>query len=174
MKPKMYEIHCHECDSDWMIQCETIIHAQTESMIKDKILEGGFFTRKCSKCGALIAFYYPFLYCDAKAKYLLVIAKEDAKWIEKLNQLEEYRDYKKRFVLDEMQLKEKIKIFDAGLEDEGISLLKEKMKNLYHTLIFDAYENHILWFQSEKGPIGVEDRFYQHYHTSNEKFIYID
>lgn len=173
MKPKMYEMHCSKCNSDWMIQCETIVHAQSERMLKDKILEGGFFTRKCSECGELITMYYPFLYCDMKQKYLIALSKLDSKWVQKMNELDEYKDFKKRVVLDEIHLQEKIRIFDAGLEDETIELIKERMKNMYHTLVFEALENDCLWFRSEKGPIGVEMRFYQPFHTNTKEFIYI-
>lgn len=161
MKSKMYEIHCDHCDSEWMVKCETIVHAQNEKSLKSRILEESFFTRKCSKCGKLISFYYPFLYCDMEKKYLIALADEHTKWIEELDKLDQYHDFNKRMVTNEWELKEKINIFDAGLSDYGIASIKERLKHLYSTFYFqERDENGLLWFHSDKGMIAVEERFY--------------
>lgn len=174
MKTKMYEVVCPECGCQWMIPCETLVHAQNESALRERIIERSFFTRKCSKCGKMITFYYPFLYCDMKEKFLIALASEDTKWVHDLDALEQYKDFRKRLVIDEVQLREKILIFENHLEDEGIALIKNKLRDKYQTFHFDGLdENGLLWFTSDKGPVGVEKRFYQPMSTNSKKFIYV-
>lgn len=173
MKTKMYEVVCSKCGCKWMIPCETLVHAQNESSLRKRILEGSFFTRKCSKCGKLMTFYYPFLYCDMKNKFLIALANEDVKWVQELDELEQYVLFRKRLVIDESQLIEKIRIFEHHLEDEGIALIKERLKEMYQSIHFESEEDGLLWFRTEKGPVGVEKRFYHPLNTNATKFIYV-
>lgn len=174
MKSKLYEIRCAHCDSVWMVKCETIVHAKNEKKIKEKILEESFFTRKCSKCGELITFYYPFLYCDMERKYLIALADENTKWIEELEKLEQYEHFKKRIVMNAWELKEKINIFDSGLSDYSIAAMKEKLKHVYATFYFqEKDDNGLLWFVSDKGPIAIEERFYIESFSEDKHFIHI-
>ncbi|NCC54522.1 MAG: hypothetical protein EOM11_03435 [Erysipelotrichia bacterium] len=174
MKSKMYEIQCSKCESIWAIKCESVVHAENEKSLKKLILEEAFFTRKCSKCGELMTFYYPFLYCDLKRKFLIaLIVDEETSWIKELDELEIYHHFHKRIVYNEKQLKEKILIYEFGLLDEGIEQIKERLKNKYEQVYFESADDDLLWFESEKGPIGVERRFYQMIDSGAERFIHI-
>lgn len=174
MKSKLYEIKCPKCEHIWMVKCESVVHAENERSLRKLILEEAFFTRKCSQCDTLITFYYPFLYCDLKLHFLLaLIVDKEANWIDELNELDIYRSFKKRIVHNEKELKEKILIFENQLEDAGIEKIKTQLKNKYHSIYFESADDEILWFESEKGPVGVERRFYQYEFTDNDKFICI-
>lgn len=168
----MYEIKCPNCESVWMVKCESVVHAENEKSLKKMILEEAFFTRKCSKCGELITFYYPFLYCDLKRKFLIaLIVDKDANWIKELDELEMYKAFNKRIVHNEKELKEKILIYEYGLEDESIQIIKKQLKNKYKHIYFEQADDSLLWFESENGPIGVERRFYKMTNTKIVKFV---
>lgn len=173
MNSKLYEIKCPKCDSVWMVKCESVIHAENEKTLKKLIIEEAFFTRKCSKCGELITFYYPFLYCDIKRKFLVaLVVDEEANWLNELDEIEIYKEFKKRMVHNGKELKEKILIYEYGLDDEGIDLIKQQLESNYQFLYFESADNEFLWFESERGPIGVERRFYNNIETRKGHFVY--
>lgn len=160
MNTKLYDIKCPQCDSVWSVKGESVIHAQNEKMARDAIMKNAFFTRKCSKCGTLIQFRYPFLYCDPKLHFLIALDDQQGKWIETLNEVNQYKKYIKRIVFTEIELKEKIAIFEAGLNDASIAVVKQKLKGRYQSFRFESLHNEVLWFLSEKGMVGIEKRFY--------------
>ncbi len=174
MNTKRYEITCHECASTWSVMCESVIHAQHEEKAKEAIMEGAFFTRKCSHCGALITFHYPFLYCDPKLRLLIAFDDGQGKWIRALNEIAQYKQFTKRIVHTEMELREKIAVFEHSLSDESVSLMKQKLKDRYTHFHFDSEQNDVLWFISDKGPIGVEKRFYVPCDVPKGDFQYIE
>lgn len=173
MNSKLYEIRCPKCNSVWMVKCESVIHAENEKTLKKLIIEEAFFTRKCSKCDELITFYYPFLYCDIKRKFLIALAVDkEASWLNELDELEIYKEFRKRIVHNGKQLKEKILIYEYGFDDEGIDLIKKQLEDKYRYFYFESADKEFLWFDSERGPIGVERRFYKNIETRKGKFIY--
>lgn len=170
----MYEIKCPKCESVWMVKCESIVHSENEKSLKQLILEEAFFTRKCSQCDEFITFYYPFLYFDLKRHFLIALVVDDEiNWINELDALDMYKAFNKRIVYNGKQLKEKILIFENKLYDEGIQKIKTQLMNKYNEIYFDCLEDEILWFQSDKGLIGVEKRFYRDDYLRHNKFVHI-
>lgn len=173
MNSRLYEIRCPKCDSVWMIKCESVVHAENEKTLKKLIIDEAFFTRKCSKCNELITFYYPFLYCDIKRKFLIaLIVDDEVSWLNELDKVDVYKDFKKRIVHNGKELKEKILIYEYGFDDEGIEVIKKQLDKKYQYLRFESADHEFIWFESEKGPIGVEQKFYKKTPSRKENFIY--
>lgn len=171
MKSKMFEVHCTKCDSIWMIKAESIVHAQSEKDLRNKILLQAFFTRKCSKCDSLLTFYYPFLYCDSENYFMIALCEQEAQWIKDIEKLPQYDAFDKRIVDSEVALKEMILIFENGLSDLSVLEMKEMLYEKYGQLQLEDIDDHYFWFQSDRGTIGISKAYYQIKKVYNKKFI---
>lgn len=171
MKSKMYQVRCEKCESEWMIKVESIIHAQSESMAREMLLEEAFFSRKCSRCGHVMTIYYPFLYIDSKQCFLLTLCDKEAQWLKEIESLEKYATFQKRIVQNQVVLKECILIFEQGLDDRSIALMKASLQDKYTYLMFESSDINYLWFQSNNGPVGIERKYYQELYSKDTAFI---
>ena len=86
--------------------------------LRDKILDGSLFTWNCPSCGAANLASYPFLYHDAGQKLMLVLTNA-ALGADSLPD-----GYTGRIVRSVGDLVEKVKIFDAGLDDIVVEMVK--------------------------------------------------
>lgn len=97
----------------------------TDRSLRDAILEETLFLWQCSACGYEVSLSYPCLYQDAIRKFLLYVQPEDAP-DDLLPQLPlaGLEHLRKRCVSDVEELKEKLLIFEADLNDYAIELVK--------------------------------------------------
>ncbi len=144
MKTKIFEITCPGCQSTWAIQAPALVNGELEKGIKQKILQEAFFNRKCSNCGNIIKFYYPFVYQDPKHKVLITIDIDDV-------QMDDYRLYA---VKNEPELIELIKILDDDEMLEHINLIKEKL--VYKYCYYNGKDKEYYFFETDKGLIAIQ------------------
>ena len=86
--------------------------------LKDKVMDGSLFLLKCPQCGAPCLAEGPLVYHDPEAKILVVFSETT------LNASQTPEGYTCRRVEDVGSLIEKVKIFDAGLDDVAIEICK--------------------------------------------------
>lgn len=107
-----------------------LISANTvdEPDIREAVLNETIFRWKCKKCGFTTRFHHPFLYNDIENKFMVyyIPQVERPKVVDqKLEaQYADLRDIKKRIVPDINTMKEKIILFEQGLDDMAMELTK--------------------------------------------------
>lgn len=166
MKPVLVEIHCPSCSWHTHIPCETLVIEELEPRYKQQILEDKMFHYICPCCKASIQYLLTFTYMSKKGSYLLIL-KPDTSSFDIHLPFKDVYTYK-RFVHTVEQLKEKIRIFDDGLHDYAIELLKYQIKEkrkIEHIVYYDRDKTtHTLWFQiiqeTSLNLIGVEEAYY--------------
>lgn len=125
------EISCPHCGAAVKTEMWAGISAQENPELRNKVLSETMFDWKCPECGYAARFLYPCLYHDKNLKFMVYVAPggcdiklQPPDVCEKFPQLS---GVKKRLVTSPVQLKEKILIFEAGLDDYAVELVKLAM-----------------------------------------------
>lgn len=119
--------HCHASQKGAMW---SIVTASESKGMKNKIINGTAFTRKCKECGESFALFYPMLYDDDVNNALIyytptVIGELEADEAISERRAETVHDpYKIRIVTSADHLREKARIFDVGLDDRIVEIIK--------------------------------------------------
>ena len=122
------------------IKCPTCLEEKTAEIKnvfdrndKELVLGRDMFRFKCAKCGNIIKMLYDCEYIDEEKKFAIVYFSRYSlnKNLEKIKSIFDKisNGYIKRAVFSANELKEKIKIFDAGLDDRAIEICKIIYKN---------------------------------------------
>lgn len=133
---KKQMIACPKCGKEVEINVWDSIDIPYDMEQKEKVLRNTFFKANCDICKITFPIAYKCLYNDMEQKYLIWIAPklEEA-------ELEEIEDYNKkletdnrlrlaqggytyRIVRNDNELREKVLIFDEGLDDRYIETMK--------------------------------------------------
>lgn len=111
---------CGSCGTKGSLDVYDIISADEQPEIRDKVLDGSLFEYVCPHCGAVTPVMYPLLYTDRPGKYMISLREEG-----KENFSQEIMDAMTcRCVYDPSVLKEKILLFDHGMDDRALEILK--------------------------------------------------
>ena len=110
--------HCTKCGAAFSAEVPQSVNVATDPELKEKVRSGELFTWTCPHCGTANLLQIPFLYHDPDAHLMLVLsaAPLGAEGLQ-----EGYTGRQVRSVGD---LVEKIKIFDAGLDDLTVEMCK--------------------------------------------------
>ena len=113
-----YRPHCSRCGEEHALDIPQSVNAATQPELRDRVRNGELFTWTCPHCGTVNLLKVPFLYHDPAEHLMLVLtdAPVNAEGVP-----EGYTGRQVRSVGD---LIEKIKIFDAGLDDVIIEMCK--------------------------------------------------
>ena len=129
------DIVCPHCGESQKYTLYTSISPQDNPDLRNSILDETLFDWRCQRCSYFAAMAYPFLYLDNQGGYAVCLVPGGrGNSIEPTPQLE---NYVKRRVKNLAELKEKILIFDTGLNDAAVEL----MKNALCTIIKRGYGN---------------------------------
>ncbi len=129
-------VNCPKCGKAFEVEQWSAINGEKNPVQKAKLLDGTLFNIKCEGCGKETTIGYPVLYNDTKNKIMIWLVFDD-KEIEHVTdyykssktELSEYnedidKDYRQRIVRDSFRLREKIMIFDSGLDDRIVEIAK--------------------------------------------------
>jgi len=120
--------NCSSCGAEQTIEIYKSINAATDPDLKAKVLSGEAFLWECSKCGKSNLAAYDCLYHDPEQKIMVwMLPFGEPEGPEKdaiMNQTRAMGDYRLRIVNNAGDLMEKVMIFDAGLDDRCIELVK--------------------------------------------------
>jgi len=109
-----------------------MIDPMFDQSIKDKVLSGEIFTFTCPECGFQRRVTYDCLYQEmGKGIYIHLVTSEDS-YMQAVNLYADRDEHSGtvlaseivRIVLSQNQLAEKIRIFDEGLDDRVVEILK--------------------------------------------------
>ena len=112
------QVHCSKCGAEHSAEVPQSVNAATSPELKEKVRSGKLFTWTCPHCGTVNLLQVPFLYHDPDAHLMLVLS---ATPLGAEGMQEGYTGRQVRSVGD---LVEKIKIFDAGLDDLTVEMCK--------------------------------------------------
>ena len=121
---------CPECGYDQKITICPSANVTTDPDMREKVLSGEIFLFTCEKCGYHGFAGYPFVYDDKETNggfliYLEPDCTDREVGIEgDLADQVVYRERPMRLVSDLNSLKEKVFIFEAGLDDRVVELFK--------------------------------------------------
>ena len=129
------EVICPSCGEKFNTALWESLNAYLNPAEKDLLLSGKFFFTVCPKCKAEHPFVYPMLYHDMANAAMVMLALNEENEKIYLNTLKTAEaspimgsmatdGYKFRFVKDQNELREKATIFDCGLDDRVIELIK--------------------------------------------------
>lgn len=157
-------IACPSCGQLHEISVWNSITVCDSPDLKAELLHGSINIFKCPDCGYKALMSTPLLYNDAEKKLMISFSPSDdkqasVKLFEQMkestknsDELEALEGYNLRFVSDYNSLLEKILIYDNGLWDKAIEILKllvlsqEPEKLEQRTCIFGKFENNEIEF----------------------------
>lgn len=123
------EIVCPQCGESCKITLTPGINVADNPEYKEKILNETLFDWTCPRChyGAQMA--YPLVYHDPKEGYMIALFRLGAKG-NKVQAPPAINGIVKRRVKNLAELKEKILIFDNGLDDVAVELVKNALSEI--------------------------------------------
>lgn len=154
----MQPITCPDCGKTNDFSVWRSVNVTVDPSLKGKIQSGEIFHFVCPDCGSEVEVIYPLLYHDMNGKIMIYYAP-DAEAMEAAQKAFEDAGgevgYTKRVVASLFDLQEKIAIFDAGLDDRAVEILKvflgSELQETKPDMVFDD----LLYFNGEDGSKGL-------------------
>ena len=127
---------CRQCGKPFDIEAPEAVNVAENPSLKEQIKDGTLFAKTCPHCGAVNLLRFRMLYHDPDGRLMLWLIPEDSLTPEDRGKLDKsmdllwaslregLQDYTFRRVPDPGALIEKVRIFDAGLEDTAIEMCK--------------------------------------------------
>lgn len=123
---------CARCGERNDVETFTAVNASSSPELKAALLDGSLFVWECPHCGTHNLLRSPLLYHDPAQNLMVWLTYGDRALEEKaaatIGTLDGMDGYVLRFVDDAGSLIEKVKIFDAGLDDMAVELCKHVTK----------------------------------------------
>lgn len=110
------KVSCTKCGTGYDAPVYRSINAGTDPGMKARVMSGELFVSTCPHCGERRLLTYPLIYQDPSQNLLICLSPEPIS-------IEGYQGTARR-VTDVGSLIEKVKIFDAGLDDMSLELAK--------------------------------------------------
>lgn len=125
---EMKKVSCPKCNHDNEVKIFKTVNATTDPQFRETLLAGNLFSFCCESCGYEATLRYPMLYNDMKNRFMVYFIPEiERERITDESLEEEYGelgDVTRRIVGSFNELKEKIHIFESGLDDRAIEIAK--------------------------------------------------
>jgi hypothetical protein len=121
------QIICNRCGKAFPAEGVPVINTEASPELKDKLLSGELFLRECPHCGARNLAKWPLLYHDPAEKAMIWLSDGSADTEASMQAAvagDEFAGYTGRIVDTPGALIEKVKIFDAGLDDIALEMAK--------------------------------------------------
>ncbi len=125
---EMKKISCPKCNHDNEVKIFKTVNATTDPQFREQLLAGKLFGFQCENCGHTATLRYPVLYNDMKNRFMVYYIPEIER--EKItdealeNEYSDLEDITRRIVGSFNELKEKIHIFESGLDDRAVEIAK--------------------------------------------------
>lgn len=207
----MQAIECPVCRTEQTTKIWECVDVTAEPKRKEKLLSDRIFVFRCGKCGHTVPLVYNCLYVDDNAAMMVwmlpeATEKELEEMSEQINAIRKKDDNGKRYMLrvvaNPNELKEKIIIRDAGLDDRICELMKlvyvsqlpaitgdekladEGISEMYMNLTEDGGYCFTVFFESERELVieadkGVYDKLFKDFErlteaNTDDGFVRID
>lgn len=127
-------IACGSCGKDYPVPIHQSVNVQRNPELREALLKGDFFKTVCPDCGFEGDLDYPVTYSDMEHRFIIQYCPtqenlEEAKFamrgqIEALGETFPIDGFKFRIVTSPNKLREKVMIFEDGLDDRVVEMLK--------------------------------------------------
>lgn len=120
-------LKCSSCGRDFPVETVNSVNTEREPEAKDKLLSGELFVRECPHCGTRNLVRFPLLYHNPEEKVMIWLSDASSDTESRMQaavKAEEFEGYTGRIVDTPGQMIEKVKIFDAGLDDIALEMAK--------------------------------------------------
>lgn len=126
---KVIQVKCEKCQETFDFEIYETLNVSTNPELKKEIISKEVFKVHCPKCGELHRINYPMIYADEEKKVLVNLVNrqsklDDLKDLDNIKKTNYLSDYTCRLVVDMHDMVEKILIFEAGLNDRVVEVLK--------------------------------------------------
>lgn len=122
------KVVCPECDESTEATLYTSVNVTNHKELREQALNESLFKWTCKGCGHTARLTYPMLYNDMKKRFMIyLIPGIDHFQLADKSLEEEFKTLKhinKRIVPDFNTFKEKVFIFESGLDDMAVELTK--------------------------------------------------
>ena len=119
---------CRQCGLKQSVRLYERINVREAPELKSEVLDGRLFVWECPQCGTLNLLRYKTLYHDPDARLMVWLTLGDDALEAQIQagsaHLEDLEGYTLRLVRESGDLIEKVKIFEAGLDDIAIEMCK--------------------------------------------------
>lgn len=154
------KITCPQCNQTGEVKLYTSINVTNNKELREKTMNESLFRWTCSGCGYNARITCPVLYNDMKKRFMIyLIPKVEHFQLADKALEEQYKTLKhidKRIVPDFNTFKEKIFIFESGLNDMAVELTKLAISEAVakkHNLK-DVTEGYLSMYNSENNTMG--------------------
>ena len=117
-------VRCRHCDKLYDAGIYTAIDVSSDPDLKEKVRDGSVFVFECPYCGTKSLYGGHLLYLDHEAKQFFSLIPEGFPGGSPVDLDGRYAGYTTRLVRTPGELIEKIGIFDAGLDDAAVEMVK--------------------------------------------------
>ena len=128
------EITCPACGEKADAKMWASVNVTLDQELRESVLDESLFTWTCPQCGHKALLSYPCLYHDMANKFMIYLVpgakQESLNDAEAENRYPELGGVTKRLAADLNELKEKILIFENGLDDRAVELTKLAMSKV--------------------------------------------
>lgn len=164
---------CPMCGELGKAEIFTSVNPTIHVGLREKVLDGRLFSWECPSCGYSARLTYPILYNDMKNRFMVYFIPKidrfqlcDKELEEKYNNL---RNINKRIVPDFNSFKEKIFIFESGLDDMAVELTKVAISQTVSKKLDGAEirEGYLSMYDRESNTMGFT------YFTDEERTPYV-
>ncbi len=131
---EMKKVSCPQCSHDNEVKIFKTVNATTDPQFREALLAGKLFGYRCEECGYEAALRYPMLYNDMKNRFMIYYIPEIER--EKVTdealekEYADLNDITRRVVSSFNELKEKIHIFESGLDDRAVEIAKVALNDV--------------------------------------------
>lgn len=123
----MFQLKCPNCGKAFEVEAVAAINTERDPELKERLLSGELFLRECPHCGARTLAKFPLLYHDPAEKLMIWLSDGSADTEARMQAAvtgNDFEGYTGRIVDTPGALIEKVKIFDAGLDDISLEMAK--------------------------------------------------
>ncbi len=130
-------VTCPDCGTEGDFVIWKSLNTMKDPEAKQKLITGELFRFKCPKCGSVSNVVYPILYHQMEDQIMIKLVTPDEDVEESTRVFDDFAngtmvpgidtsnaDYTFRLVSSQNELREKVMIFDQGLDDRVIELYK--------------------------------------------------
>lgn len=171
------DVSCPHCGAAVKTEMWPGINAQDSPELRERLLDETLFDWTCPRCGYRARLLYPCLYHDRDRGFMVYLAPSgnpcELEAVDISGKFPRLSSVKKRVTATLPGLKEKILIFEAGLDDYAVELVKlaltdvmnekygKQVENCYFCYVDEA-EDRIgfsFLFEGEEDPVRRGTRF---------------
>lgn len=164
---------CPMCGELGKAEIYTSVNVARDKSFRARVLDGELFSWTCPSCGYNARLTYPILYNDMKNRFMVYLIPKvdrfqlcDKELEEKYSNL---RNISKRVVPDFNSFKEKIFIFESGLDDMAVELTKVAISQTVSKKLdgIEVKEGYLSMYDRESNTMGFT------YFTGEDRAPYV-